>query len=453
MIQKIAPSPMLRRAAGALAIALSVATVHGQTIQVGHNIRVATGLENRPLVEPHLAAHPSKPNHLLAATIVGDAARTWGDTQICASFLSIDGGQQWARHDFAIAECGDPWVAITPAGDAVFIALGKHVALPDQSRGGLVVFHSADGGFTWDDKPVGLGTGHDHPTIAIDTSSSARANWVYVVSGRGVRVDNHQRWSVFIARSMDGGRTFGEPVTVVPSNLNLNAEVPVVLSDGTLIASFGDFQRNVDNGARGRGMLDRRREWMLRSTDGGKTFSSPLFASEACGMGWSSFAADTSSGSFRDRLYFACKEKSGQAIVVNASADRSEIWTDPLRTDADSTVTTIARRDEPALAVNSAGVVAMAWIETHEQAHAFCQQVRVTASLDGGRTFLPSRRVSDAESCPDSAANGAAYGRWSRGGDYFGLAATADGVFHVLWSDARDKVFQLWTATVDVPTR
>jgi hypothetical protein len=42
---------------------------------------------------------------------------------------------------------------------------------------------------------------------------------------------------------------------------------------------------------------------------------------------------------------------------------------------------------------------------------------------------------------------------WSRGGDYFGMAATTDGVFHVLWSDARANVFQLWTATVDVRTR
>ena len=186
MIENVAQSRTLRRAAGALAVALSIATVHGQTMEVGRNIRVARGLENRPLVAPHLAAHPSKPNHMRAATIVADTARAWGDTQICASFLSIDGGQQWVRHDFAIAECSDPWVAITPAGDAVFIALGKHAALPDQSRGGLVVFHLADGGLTWDEKPVGLGTGHDHPTVAIDTSSAARGNLVYVVSGKGL---------------------------------------------------------------------------------------------------------------------------------------------------------------------------------------------------------------------------------------------------------------------------
>jgi hypothetical protein len=372
-----------------------VVTVNGQSLQIGRNVGVARGLETRPLVEPHLAAHPSKSNHLLAATIVGETARAWGDAQICASFLSIDGGQQWARHDFAIAECGDPWVAITPAGDAVFVALGKHAALPDQPRGGLVVFHSADGGLTWDQKPVGLGTGHDHPTIAIDTSSSTRANWVYVISGKGVRVDDSHRWSVFVARSIDGGRTFAEPVTIVPSNLNLNAEVPVVLSDGTLIASFGDFQRNADRDARGRGMLDRRREWMLRSTDGGKSFSIPLFASETCALGWNSLAVDTSSGSFRDRLYFACKENSGQAIAVASSSNRGEVWTDPRPVDADSAVTTVTRRDQPAL-------------------------------------------------------NGAAYGRWPRGGDYFGLAVTTDGVFHVLWSDARAKVFQLWTATVVV---
>lgn len=102
--------------------------------------------------------------------------------------------------------------------------------------------------------------------------------------------------------------------------------------------------------------------------------------------------------------------------MLNSSDDRGEIWTEPVRIHADSSDTTIARRDELALAVNNAGIVGLAWMETHEQGQTLCQQVRFTASLDGGRTFLPNRRVSDADSCPDSAANGAVYDRAPRAG-------------------------------------
>ena len=43
--------------------------------------------------------------------------------------------------------------------------------------------------------------------------------------------------------------------------------------------------------------------------------------------------------------------------------------------------------------------------------------------------------------------------RWPAGGDYFGLAVSPDGTFHVLWSDSRTGVFQLRTALIEVRMR
>jgi hypothetical protein len=37
-----------------------------------------------------------------------------------------------------------------------------------------------------------------------------------------------------------------------------------------------------------------------------------------------------------------------------------------------------------------------------------------------------------------------------RGGDYIGLAASADGSFHAVWSDARGGAFRTFTARIDV---
>jgi hypothetical protein len=58
--------------------------------------------------------------------------------------------------------------------------------------------------------------------------------------------------------------------------------------------------------------------------------------------------------------------------------------------------------------------------------------------------------VSNATSCPDVPQNKGAFALFDAGGDYSGLAATSDGLFHVVWSDARSGIYQLRTSTVNV---
>ena len=418
-------------------------------IIVGENIPVSRGRETRPLTEPHLAAHPTDPRVLLAGVIISSRvdSEVFGPRQVCAAYRSSDGGRTWERHDFEIRGCGDPWVGITPDGQAVFTALGTHSAVTQQD-GGLLVFHSADGGRTWDEAPVGLGRGHDHQTVAVDATGGKRSGSIYVVSGKGVRADDGKlRWSVFVARSADGGKRFFRPFSFIPSNLNINADVPVVLSDGELVVSYSDFQRNVDEFTR-EGRLERARSWIIKSTDGGGTFSIPLFATEACGPGWSSLAVDGSSGPYRDRLYLVCMGRDGGTIVLHRSEDRGEKWSDPIRVH--QAADTAVPRSHPVIAVNKDGAVAIAWQDGRNGPRPTCREVYFTASLDGGRRFLPEQKVSSLASCPDSTTDGAAFKRWPTGGDYYGLAATSDGLFHVLWSDSRTGGFQLWTATVEV---
>jgi hypothetical protein len=435
----------------------SATAICAQTIRVGENVRV-TLAPHQMLVEPHLALNPADPSHLLGVAIVSPVTGSFADRlsqQTCASFLSTDGGETWARYDFPITRCFDPWVAFTPHGDAVFTAVGKHPALAEQGNQGLIVVHSPDGGRTWDEQPVGLGRGPDHPTIVVDWTASKRRGWVYVLSGQTVRTDDGTfRWNVFVARSRDGGRAFDEPTTFAPNNLANHAEIPVILSDGALLVSFVDGMRNVNNFRGPGGMLDRRRAWVARSLDGGSTFSMPLFVNEACGpppgFRLSALVVDTSSGPFHDRLYFACRQKGAGPIVVNSSTDRGETWTDPVpihSTPPDSTV----ERDIGALAVNKWGVLGIAWTDGRSQPGGGCQQAYFTASLDGGRSFLPERPLFSARSCVDSTANGGAvYRERPVGGDYFGMVTRPDGLFRLLWADARDGVFQLWTATIAV---
>lgn len=147
---------------------------------------------------------------------------------------------------------------------------------------------------------------------------------------------------------------------------------------------------------------------------------------------------------FRDRLYFACRQKGGGPIVVTHSADRGEHWSEPL-------AVTSAKADGmqeriPGLAVNRDGVVALAWIDGRSDAGHNCEQrVFVSASVDGGRSFLPTTPVSESPACADGMRIGS-----STGGDYFGLAPAGDGSFRLLWAEARDGVKQLVISTVRI---
>lgn len=107
------------------------------------------------------------------------------------------------------------------------------------------------------------------------------------------------------------------------------------------------------------------------------------------------------------------------------------------------------------LAVNREGIVAVSWYDSREDPRGYrgalrCQNVFFTVSLDGGRTFIPDVKVSSAENCAITAANGEAGWRWPAGGDYHGLTAGPDGRFHLLWADSRDGIYQLRTSTVTI---
>lgn len=427
-----------------------------QALRVG-DVRPVNGAgEVRPLIEPHLAVHPADPRHLLAAAIVADTATTYQArlrAQRCATFLSTDGGGTWQRHDLPVPGCYDPWVVITPDGHAALAVLSirEHRGT---SQTELLVYHSADGGRTWDDEPESLGRGHDHPTLVVDATSAERRGWLYLLSSQDVRADaGRTRFAISVARSRTQGRTFDAPVRLMPSNLNIRAEMPAVLPDGSLLVSYVDAQYNQDGFRSKAGILERRRGWVLRSTDGGATFSLPLFATEACGppgFRLSAFVVDRSTGPLRGRAYFACLRHGGGAIALSSSPDGGEQWSAPALVHTAPPDTSVLR-EQPALAVSTRGVLLAAWMDTRGGAGRGCHALYVSASLDGGATFLPEQRVGARVSCPTAERNGAAtLSSWPLGGDYFGLVALPDGGFRLLWPAAPNGTYRLYTAVVQV---
>ena len=400
---------------------------HHSTIEVGEDRLLSVDGPARPLAESQLSADPNDTKHLLAVVIQFDSSD--GNDRTCVAWTSFDGGREWVRHALPPQGCADPWGVILPDGSAIMVMLGYVKGRED----GAFLFRSPDGGRTWPDTPLGLGAHRDHPMVI------AQANQVYVVSAQGVRNSaNQHRSTVSAAHSKDGGKTFSPPTQVIASNAGSEATGPALLSDGTFVVGFHDHHRQGSDK-----WLVRPRSWMLRSADQGRTFSEPLLVSESCESrgGWPSMAVDG-----QDRLFWLCIADKFNGVLVQHSDDRGESWSEPLRVNHSETADSLT----PSIAVNKDGVIGVSWYEIHDKN---CFDVYFTASLDSGKTFLPEVRVSSATSCPDTPQNEGVFDpgmTFGAGGDYSGLAATSDGVFRVVWSDARSGIYRLRTATVDV---
>jgi photosystem II stability/assembly factor-like uncharacterized protein len=434
----------LVRVSGILAVGACEPTT--PTIRVGESISVSDSLPQRPPVEAFLAINPNDPVHLLGAAMTSTIAT---DPQemlsglVCSSFLSRDDGSTWDIHEFPVTRCFDPWITILPNGHAVFSAFA--------GRGSaLIVFTSQDGGATWADEPDTLGSRHDHPSSAVDRTSTDRQGHLYILSSQLVDGGAEERMRVlFVARSLDSGMTFEVPIHLQPSQLDHYGEIAAVLSDGTLVISYTESDSAGS-------YLSRRRAWVLRSTDGGKTFSDPELVNDACGppyrLSW--LAADLSDGPFQNRIYFACNLAGPNGVVVNHSPTGGGAWSDVVQVHV-APVDSAVQRKAMALAVNKDGVVGIAWVDgRHAPPDEECYDIYFSASLDGGESFLPEQRVTESTSCPDEATNGL-IGRIfaSSGGDYIGMATDAGGRFRLLWSDARGGSFHLRTNSIAVEGR
>jgi hypothetical protein len=404
-----------------------------QEIRIGERSVVARTAAGWALVEPHLAVHPRNAGRLLAVAIHTPFSGSYeakGNGQTCRVMSSVDAGKTWQSRDLSPTWCFDPWLAFTTTDEAVLALIGRHPAIDSLGpESGLLLYHSGDGGQSWPEHPIVLRRDPDHPTIATDTTGSAWRGSVYVMSGQSIQV----------VRSRDGGRTFAPPIRMTPNNLINLAEKPAVLSDGSLVLSFVDAGRRRDS-ANAIGFFPHRRSWLVRSVDGGETFGNPSFVTDTCGPPprfQQSFLAVDPSPAFRDRLYFACRRAGGGPIVVARSADRGARWSEPVPVSAESADTSVSR--VMAIAVNARGVLAVAWIVGRPAVP--CHEVWVTGSIDGGQSFLLPRQIS-APRCSSAA--------WSTSGDYFGLAASPSGEFHLLWGEPDGAEGVLVHTTVEI---
>ncbi|PYR73276.1 MAG: hypothetical protein DMF86_20965 [Acidobacteria bacterium] len=339
-------------------------------------------------------------------------------------------------------------------------------------------------------------------SLVVDTTSGRFRGRIYTHGTSFPRsTTGVERQALALYTSADGGRTFRQRVERVALNRRgvAGAGNGVVLSDGrwlTVFAEVKEFWETADGNSFNReGYFPRPPEpenaWLkaITSDDGGDSLNEPVTVS-----GWHipnlysrysiydpAVAVDGSDGGFRDRLYAVWPDArfGGTDILLSSSADRGQTWSAPIVVNDDRRPLPPAPAPNhllPAVAVNNAGVVAVTWLDRRDAADRLAWQARIRVSLDGGETFLPSVMVSEAparfdgrEHWPPTASTTGG-GTLSHGGgmlrlqifapihvylpgDYAGLAADRDGIFHPYWIDNRTGWHQVWTAAVSVAAK
>ncbi|HEU4563909.1 MAG TPA: sialidase family protein [Gemmatimonadaceae bacterium] len=468
-----------RRVAGALALLCAATPVHAlaqapaPAIRVLRSSQISTANPKQPHVESMLAIDPRDPAHLIAASMVGRASGKLG-TNIYASF---DGGRRWtpsriAPRDSALYIGGDPVVHITRDGTALF-ALGTRV----EGKPATVVSRSADGGRSWA-RPLALPY-RDRPYVAFDTTGQRLDGTIYIAGQFG---------PLLLSRSTDDARTFDFAQILSRDLGGADETAPIrgvltdmlVTPDGVLVMPFMGPLDMRDSTQRPPAR-DSVVVLMLRtlvSDDGGRSF---LAVREGPRMhmtggfrgvqalGGARAAIDQSRGSHRGRIYLVWSdwETARKAYVVRLafSDDLGKSWKTTIVNDDAS------GRDpgNPAIAVNRDGIVGVIWNDRRDDPMNRCWRLYGAISTDGGESFLPNVRMSDAPTCVSTPANWvlnawSQYDYWTtperprpgfavtayvavrfpNGGDTQGLVADADGTFHAAWINGETGTLQLW---------
>jgi len=331
--------------------------------------------------EPYVAVNPTNPRNIVAV---------WMDHPFVADVASVtfDGGDTWRNVPIPVSQAeggpfgfaGNAWVSFAPNGELY------------ASSGSVPVNKSTDGGLTWS-QPIQVNTDtknsrvDDKPSITADpTADPADPNYyVYATWARlNKPLGNANNTATMFARSTDGGRTWESARDIHDASggdFNWGHQI-VVLPNGTLIDAFteGQFKNNHD------GVLT-----LLRSTDHGQTWSSPIRAVvqrplvDPNAFPPTALVTDPDTGVLVDTHPMfpsvAVDRQSGMlyavwidgrfsnfqynGIALSMSADGGLTWSQPIQANQTPiTVSAIARQAfNPAVAVAADGTIAVTYYD------------------------------------------------------------------------------------------
>jgi len=383
----------------------------------GTDLRVNQDPSGRAQNETTIAANPTDPLNLAAA---------WNDyfaepNTVIGYGWTRDGGRTWQSDRLLpttldpSTPTGDPALAFDGAGDLYLALLAYGGPAP-----GILVAKSTDGGETFGE-PVRIADGGDKPYLATDPVGNA----VYVFwSGAG----SASGFAMLFSKSTDGGATFAAPLEISDlgdSGTN-GGSAPAVGPGGEVYVAWSDFATRIE---------------FDRSTDAGATWVDPDIVivddrvpcddplnGSFRNPGIPALAVDRSGGPNQGRICVVwCDQRFGSPdIVLSYSDDQGTTWTTPSRVNDDEP-TNGADQWFPWIVVDDHGAVQVTFLDRRDDPDNLLFASYLATSTDGGQSFGPNVRVSSG-----------LYGPSDFGflGDYTGVAATGQAL-HPLWPDGR----------------
>jgi photosystem II stability/assembly factor-like uncharacterized protein len=256
-----------------------------------------------PKNEPHIEVDPEDPDHMIASA---------NDYESCCDqfYTTFDGGRTWAAGDMSTIEEGrigsDPVTTFDPVTETA-IHSSLNFIITDEglaAEGDVVVSLSHDGGITWeraievadgegdDDDPVQVFNDKEWIVTDVDPESPfygrTYLTWSRFLAHSGAYVES----PIWESHSDDGGRTWSPPQEISGSNAGYctfqdagpagecdqdQFSVPTVAPDGTVTVAFLNEQHEA---AWEPGEVFESQYLVVRSTDGGETWSDPVHVTD-----------------------------------------------------------------------------------------------------------------------------------------------------------------------------
>ena len=503
--------------AGAVALAGAAPAAQAE-VRVGKNYRIASDPSPfRGSDQVGMAVNPANPQHIVATNVNFLS-------ESCEASASFDGGVTWSD----AFDLQPPADAVSPfmpscrvsshAGESMFQAVNfgsgntvyatsitPRAPLGVEQGATALVYKSTDGGVTWGPGVVALpgGTGgtvatgpyYELPSVLVQPGAgTGNADIVYSIardaSGSGnsgspcVGTAGTRCDAVRIARSLDGGQTFGAPVQVSPPGVpSIDAASPVIDAQGNLSVTYRTVGAPSPNSATTPTVGEIH---FTRSTTQGQTWSAPVTITKVTNMARSSASHVTplaSNASSFPRM--AVDRQNGNLYVVynqqppgptppdggyqgtdhfippdshvwfQRSLNNGTTWSTPKRVN-DNTIhpgTRIVQTRHPAVSVAPNGRVDIVWEDRRHwyqgpgertclHTHLFCDDARLgdayyAYSTNAGGSFT-ERRVSDHSHNNDTGYDYRFATYWA-----FGPAAVplGNGQLLVGWMDSREGSF------------
>ncbi|HKW08112.1 MAG TPA: sialidase family protein [Candidatus Dormibacteraeota bacterium] len=328
-------------------------------------------------VEPFVAVNPKHGSNLVGV-FQQDRWYDGGSHGVAAAFTS-DSGNSWSVVPLPFSSCApggmpyqrasDPWVSFGPDGKAYTDALQFDETTP---RNAVSAATSTDGGRTWANVHAIITDNNkdifdDKNSITADPKKTGVA---YAVWDRGSISHNNQ--PAYFSKTTDGGATWSTAKAITSTADAVGTIGNIIVVDprnGTLYDVFDNFTFTP------RGFVATAVESIIKSTDGGDTWSSPIAIGDdtdvgavgpvtgailRTGSGLPDVAIDAKTG----QLYVVWEDSrfsGGQfdEVAMSTSTDGGLTWSAPSRVNKNTGLPAVT----PMVAVNSDGTVGVTYYD------------------------------------------------------------------------------------------